>query len=110
MIRRYNTVSLLWGVPGLILQIGGNCLHVACTDRMRQAHASRLLESLALAGIALGTVFLLIGLAYYAKAKGRSHWWCLSAFASLLGLIVLACLEDRTWCSKVIKRDSVGDT
>ena len=34
------------------------------------------------------------GLAYCAKAKGRSAKWCLMGLLSLIGLIVLACLED----------------
>jgi hypothetical protein len=42
----------------------------------------------------LGTVTLLVGLAYYAKAKGCSAWWCLFAFLSIIGLLVLACLKD----------------
>ena len=44
----------------------------------------------------LGTVLLLEGFAYYAKAKGRNPAWCLMAFLSIIGLIVLACLKDRT--------------
>jgi hypothetical protein len=38
-----------------------------------------------------GTVLLLVGLAYYAKAKGRNPAWCLFAFLS----IILACLKDK---------------
>ncbi len=49
----------------------------------------------------LGTIALLIGLAYYARAKGRSSWWCLFAFLSIIGLLVLACLKDHTSSEKV---------
>ena len=45
--------------------------------------------------IILGTALLLVGFAYYAKAKGRSPVWCLVAFLSCIGLIILALLEDR---------------
>jgi hypothetical protein len=48
-----------------------------------------------LAGL-VGTALLLAGFAYYAKAKGRHPLWCLFAFLGLIGLIVLACLKDRT--------------
>ncbi len=42
----------------------------------------------------LGTILLIVGFAYYAMAKGRNPAWCLMAFLSLIGLIVLACLPD----------------
>jgi hypothetical protein len=43
----------------------------------------------------VGTGLLLVGLSYYAKAKGQSPVWCLFAFLPLIGIIVLACLRDR---------------
>ena len=43
-----------------------------------------------------GTVLLLVGLAYYAKAKDRSAAWCLFAFLGIIGIIILACLKDKT--------------
>jgi len=58
-----------------------------------------LLALLALASL-LGTVLFIIGLCYYAKAKGRSGWWGLMGFLSLIGLIVLACLKDYNKQSK----------
>ena len=91
------------------MQIAGNGLRIAYTEGLRQGQVNHLMGNAGFAGIVLGTLFLLVGLAYYARAKGRSPWWCLFAFLSLIGLIVLACLEDRTWCSKVIKRDPVED-
>ena len=44
----------------------------------------------------LGTALLLVGFAYYAKAKGRSPAWCLVAFLSCVGLIILALLKDKS--------------
>ena len=76
MIKKYNNISLAVGIPGLLLQIVGNV-------------AGQPLVTI------LGTILLLVGLAYYAKAKGRSKAWCLMAFLSLIGLIVLACLKDK---------------
>ncbi len=43
----------------------------------------------------LGTVLLLVGLAYYAKAKGRHPAWCLAALLSWVGLIVLGVLSGK---------------
>lgn len=75
MIKKYNNVSLLVGVPGLILQAMGNI----------KGQPVILLA---------GSILLLIGFAYYAKAKGRHPAWCLMALLSLIGLIVLGCLKD----------------
>ena len=71
MIARYNNISLLAGVPGIILQVVGNIYKMPLV-------------------MALGTVLLLIGFAYYAKAKGRNPAWGLMALLSCIGLIVLA--------------------
>lgn len=78
MIAKYNNISLTCGIPGIILQIAGRLIGQPVV-------------------IIAGTVLLMVGLAYYAKAKGRSPAWCLMGFLSLVGLIVLACLKD---CSK----------
>ena len=75
MIRKYNNISLAWGVPGLVIQTAGSLLQ----------------EYLMMW---LGTLLFLIGLGYYAKAKGRHPAWCLMAFLSIIGLIVLGCLKD----------------
>jgi hypothetical protein len=42
-----------------------------------------------------GTVLLIIGLGYYARAKGHSGWWGMLGLLSCLGLIILAFLPDR---------------
>jgi len=75
MIKKYNNISLAWGIPGIVMQIAGNVI-------------GNLLVLL------VGTILLMVGLAYYAKAKGRSPAWCLMGFLSLIGFIVLACLKD----------------
>ena len=43
-----------------------------------------------------GLVMLMVGLCYYALAKGYSKWLGLLGLLSRIGLIVLACLPDRT--------------
>ena len=69
-------------------------------SRSAATSQARPLRTPTTAGIGLavslvGTVLLLIGLAFYAKAKGRHPAWCLMAFLSLIGLIVLALLKDK---------------
>jgi hypothetical protein len=68
-----STPSLAWGIPGIVLQSAG-------------------VEQPAL--LLLGTVMLIIGFCYYAKAKGRSSAWYLMGFLSIIGLIILGCLKD----------------
>jgi hypothetical protein len=79
MIARYNTVSLLIGAPGLILQIAGATI---------TNHDLGLLLQIG------GGLLLIVGLAFYAMAKGRTGLWGLMGLFSLLGLIVLALLPD----------------
>lgn len=97
MIPKYNTLSFVWGVPGLIIQIAGVLFRDFSSTTLIKGQLVitnpflyNLCQILSLAG----TIIFLVGLAYYAKAKGRSPWWCLFAFLSLIGLIVLACLKD----------------
>lgn len=87
MIARYNNKSLLFGIPGIILQITGRVGSLPGAE----SESSGLFLLVMLAG----TILLLIGLAYYAMAKGRHAAWCLFAFLSIIGLIVLACLKDK---------------
>ena len=75
MNKIYNNISLGLGAPGIILQIWGNIIGQPIM-------------------LILGTILLMIGLAYYAMAKGRNPVWCLMGFLSIIGLIVLGCLKD----------------
>lgn len=79
MIPRYNRTSLWWGIPGLLLGWAGMIV----------------LGTAGVLMILLGRILLIVGLAYYAKAKARHAAWCLMGFAGLIGLIVLLLLEDR---------------
>ena len=87
MDKRLNRISLLWGVPGLLIQtfayIVGNMM------------AQPLLALFFLCVSLAGTALLLIGLAYYSKAKGHSPWWGLVGILSCLGILILAALPDR---------------
>jgi hypothetical protein len=86
MIKECNRKSFYWGIPGIILQCGGRNM------------ANEIPKNANLGAIYLfvGTFLLMMGLSYYAKAKGRHPAWCLMAFLSIIGIIVLACLKDKT--------------
>jgi hypothetical protein len=89
MIKEWNQKSFYFGIPGIILQIAGRM--------MMNSEGGK--PSLGLLIALAGTGLLLAGFAYYAKAKGRHPAWCLMAFLSIIGLIVLACLKDRSGTS-----------
>ncbi|MBP7216570.1 MAG: hypothetical protein KBA46_04725 [Candidatus Omnitrophica bacterium] len=74
MEKVLNKKSLAYGVPGLIIQVIGFLVHPLI--------------------LFLGTVFLIIGLGYYAKAKGHSGFFGLFGLLSWIGIIVLICLKD----------------
>lgn len=85
MIKQYNRLSFVFGIPGIIMQIFGRIKMIGNED-------STLWPMVML----LGTALLMIGLAYYAKAK-RRHWaWCFMGFLSIIGLTVLAYLKDKS--------------
>jgi hypothetical protein len=91
MIARYNRKSLIFGVPGLVLQIGGNAAVQLSKTAAANAHSIAGIGAIA---CLIGTVLFLVGLAFYAKAKGRHPAWCLMAFLSIIGVLVLAGLKD----------------
>jgi hypothetical protein len=112
MIARYNRWSFVLGVPGLAL------LFAAGGTADAEDNLTLLGKCFSLFGFAL----LLIGLAFYAKAKGRCPAWCLlpwlcgmgwfaltlvrgkfeptdlrlGPFLFVIGWIVLALLKDRS--------------
>lgn len=89
MIAQYNRRSLALGVPGLLLQTAP-IFHDALPPHGEWVHVLTGLMVLA------GWVMLVVGLCYYALAKGYSKWLGLLGLLSCVGLIVLACLPDRT--------------
>ncbi len=84
MIARYNNISLALGIPGLILQFVGLAISNANPEN----------QVVGMVITVTGVAMLTLGLAMYAKAKGRSPLWCVMGLFSLLGLIVLALLKD----------------
>lgn len=101
-----NRKSFFFGVPGIVLQLGGR-LGLSMVGSKQGAQSfpmandeRALVEIAATVGLVLGTCLLIAGLSCYARAKGRSGWWGLMGLLSIIGLIVLACLEDRNKASK----------
>ena len=84
MIQRYNRLSFVFGIPGIVLQMGGVAFE---TERLPYLRGAAALA---------GTLLLIVGLALYAQAKGRHPAWGVFGLAGILGLLVLACLKDRT--------------
>jgi hypothetical protein len=74
--------SLAWGAPGLALQIIAGVLVLET-------------QMLGLIAMLCGTLLLLVGLGYYAKAKGYHPVWGLLGALSWVGLLLLAVLPDR---------------
>jgi hypothetical protein len=98
MIAKYNRKSLVLGIPGLLLQVG--CIFTAnlITAKARSGGATPP-DALALflaAGSLVGAVLLIIGLGFYAKAKGYSAVLGLLGLLSCIGLLILAVLPDKT--------------
>jgi hypothetical protein len=84
MIARYNHLSLLIGVPGIILQFVGLYLKISQHSPAGQPVAI------------VATILLAIGLAFYAKAIGRNPVWGFLGLLSIIGLLILASLKDLT--------------
>ena len=88
MVKRYNNLSFLFFIPGILLQIAGFVLN---RDQPQNSF-----EPLAVVLLIAGTALAISGFAYYAKAKGRSVSWALAGFIGLPGLLLLAILKDRS--------------
>lgn len=86
MVKRYNNLSFVFFIPGMILQIIGFVMNG------NEAESSPIAVVLLL----VGTMLAIVGFGYYAKAKGRSMAWGLAGFLGLIGLVILALLKDHS--------------
>jgi hypothetical protein len=98
MIQKYNRISLALGIPGLLLQIASQFIVNLYKNPAAQMQ-SEILPIIATAGLMVGTVLLIIGLCYYAKAKGYSAVYGFLGLLSCIGLIILALMKDKTVAS-----------
>ena len=94
MIPEYNSKSLAIGVPGLLMQIGGAVARGVLIRSGTEVGPGLLWATVGVQ--LLGSVLLIIGLGYYAKAKGYSGVLGLLGLLSCIGLIILAVLPDKT--------------
>jgi|SRR5580698_5662754 hypothetical protein len=98
MIAKYVRKSLIFGSPGLLLQIG--CTFVAnniVAKAMSVGSGSlALLTGIFVVGSIAGNILLIAGLGYYAKAKGYSAALGVLGLLSCIGLLILALIPDKT--------------
>jgi hypothetical protein len=87
-ISEYNKKSLAFGIPGLLMQIGCPLLTMA----VRGAWVGAALAI----GTLVGFILVIVGLCYYAAAKGHSAVLGVLGIFSCLGLLILAALPDKT--------------
>ena len=87
MDKELNKKSLMLGIPGILLQIVGRVIMTT------QGEGAMSLVGVVVALV--GTVMLIAGLSWYARAKGHSGWWGLMGLLSIIGLIILAVLPDK---------------
>src|SRR5579872_3311645 len=76
--KRYEDRALIFSISGLALQAMGAVTLLA----QPQSPQSPMY-------LITGTIGLLIGLWYWTQAKGRNPAWCLAAFLSIIGFIVV---------------------
>src|SRR5258706_15579271 len=104
MIAKYNRLSFVFGVPGLVIQGAGFTYFETAYPH----------DDYHLLAKFVGGLLLVIGLGLYAKAKGRDGLWGLLGIFSIVGLVVLAALPDlaktgiikrpRGWAMKTASR------
>ena len=82
--RRNFHWAVFWGI---VLQIAGGFMHPLQNFPFLAAFGW--LTTL------IGTVILLIGFAFYLRAKGRHIAWCLLALLPIIGWIFLILLKDK---------------
>ena len=98
MIAKYRRKALVFGVPGLLMQVVSTAGIVLLNYMAARAgHApDEWISNLLTVGYYGGTLVLIIGLCEYADAKGQSRIWAAFAIASVVGLVILLCLKDKT--------------
>ena len=89
MVKKYNNLSFLFFIPGMIAQIAAIVISKGDAEKSFET-------PLAAALLIVGTILAFIGFGYYAKAKGCTMAWGLVAFIGLPGLLVLSILKDRS--------------
>lgn len=117
---RYNLLSFLFGLPGVLCLFFSNALGGLVSSRSQPSADPRVDAAVGAAWFLMSAVFwipgiLLMcgGLAFAAQAKGRSGTWGIVGVLCLFGLIILAFLKHQTRAKmKALKLQlqSLGET
>lgn len=98
MITKYNRKSLAFGIPGILLQMGWLALITAIA--LRNGDHSKAFPAWVATlfgfSIVVGAILWIIGLCYYAMAKGYRAMFGLLGIFSWIGLLILFVLPDQT--------------
>lgn len=98
MITREKKISLVFGIPGLVLNIGCMTLSQALAAKTGIYSAARpeWIAPLVAAGSLTSVLLLIVGLRHFARAKGYSDAFGFLGLLSLLGIVIMAALPDKT--------------
>jgi hypothetical protein len=98
MIAKYNRKSLTIGIPGLLLQIVCLFLSNFLAAKAKAGGNVPSVTMMALLGWGeiMGVILLIVGLCFYAKAKGYPAALGLLGLLSCIGLLILALMRDKT--------------
>ena len=98
MISKYNRKSLAFGIPGISLQMGWLALIIFLGIK-DGAHGKPLPQwagNLFILSLCVGEILWIVGLCYYAMAKGYRAGLGIVGLFSWIGLLILFVLPDRT--------------
>jgi MFS family permease len=98
MIAKYNRKSLAFGIPAILLQIG--LLALIMAFGLKDGDHGKAFPAWASAlfglGMVVGAILWIVGLCYYALAKGYRAGFGLLGIFSWIGLLILFVLPDQT--------------
>lgn len=97
MITKYNRKSLTFGIPGILLHLGCLVLFVVLglKDGSHIKPFPEWVATLVLLGMILGAILWLVGMCYYAMAKGHNAALGFLGLFSFFGLLILIALPDK---------------
>ena len=95
MVPEYKRKANIGIAIAIILWLVVGVVTYAIYDMQRSGYYSE--KEIDLSGLfGLPALPFIYGCCYYSKAKGRHAAWGLLGFFTLLGLIILVCLKDRS--------------
>jgi hypothetical protein len=82
--KRNNMLGFLFGLPGLLLQVGGSVL----------AASQEMSPGIGILIRIVGLILLAVGLYFVSLYKGRNGAWALLSLVGCIGLVILLVLKD----------------